>query len=219
MVNRQLEVIPERHPDSMEGARGVVVTDLDGTLLRGNSLKWILKAGLKRLLRSGRLSSFLAVLGLGGLCMMRIVSHETMKYGALRLFGDDPKLMDEMRRMGHEMRRESVSRLLAEAAAAGDEILLATAASESYVPYVWDGDYIASPFGGPDLKGERKLQRLRERVAARNQRVKAFLTDHYDDLATAEWVADNGGKVYLVNPSQKTIERFDESGVPYTLMT
>ncbi len=44
-----------------------VVTDLDGTLIRGNSLKWILKAGLKRLLRQGRIPSFLAVMMLGGL--------------------------------------------------------------------------------------------------------------------------------------------------------
>ncbi|MDE5773058.1 MAG: haloacid dehalogenase-like hydrolase, partial [Muribaculaceae bacterium] len=199
-----------------DSRRGGVVTDLDGTLLRGNSLKWILKAGLSRMLRRGRIPSVLAVLALGGLAYCRLVSHETMKYGALRLFGDDPGLMEEMHRLGIERRNEDVVRILAEAESRGDRILLASAASESYIRELWDGEYIASPFGGPDLRGEQKLQAVKKWLAENDLRFEAFLTDHYHDLPLAEYAYHSGAIVYLVNPTDESRRRFDAAGIRYT---
>lgn len=208
MVDRQLN----------DSRRGALVADLDGTVLEGNSLKWILKAGLKRLLQSGRFPSFLVVMSLGGLAWMRLISHETMKYGALRIFGDDGQLMSRMRKLGHERRNPAVMRVIDEAAERGDRVLLATAASESYVRELWDGEYIASPFGGPDLRGERKAQAVRKWLADNNLRFDIFMTDHYHDLPLAEYAYRSGARVYLVNPTEESRRRFDAAGIPYTLI-
>lgn len=198
--------------------KGAIVTDLDGTLINGNSLKWILKLGLKRLLRRGRIPSFLVVMTLGGMAALKIVSHETMKYGALRLFGDDPKLMEDMHRLGHTRRNAAVAEILAKAEADGDTILLASAASESYIRQIWEGEYLASPFGGPDLKGERKREAVEHWLNERDLPLKAFLTDHHADLPMARWAAAKGAKIYLVNPSEKTITRFREAHIPYIFL-
>ncbi len=195
-----------------------VVTDLDGTLIRGNSLKWILKAGLKRLLRQGRIPSFLAVMMLGGLAWTKLISHETMKYGALRLFGNDKKLLDEMHSKGIEHRNQEVQKILADAEKHGDRILLASAASESYIHQLWDGETIASPFGGPDLKGKRKLEAVKTWLEDNNLQLKAFLTDHSDDLPLAEYAQTLGATIYLVNPTQKSQDRFDAAGISYKLI-
>lgn len=199
--------------------QGAVITDLDGTLINGNSLKWILKAGLKRLIRQGRIPSFLAVLMLGGLAWTRLISHETMKYGALRLFGDDEKLMKIMHRMGVEHRNNEVQKILAEAVKQGDRILLASAASESYIRQLWDGEFIASPFGGPDLKGNRKLEAVRTWLHDNNLQLNAFLTDHSDDLPLAEYAQSLGATIYLVNPTPKSKQIFDNANIAYKLLS
>lgn len=213
MVNRQ-----EIKSDN-EYKRGVVITDLDGTYITGNSLKWILKLGMKRMLKHGRIPSCLVVFSLLVMLKFHLVSHETMKYGALRLFGDDKKLMDQMRELGHTRRNPKVEKILADAEASGDEVLLASAASESYIHEIWDGDnVIASPFGGPDLRGERKLRAIDNWCKDKEVSIKAFLTDHWHDLPTAKALYDRGAKIYLVNPKRETIRRFDAAKVPYTLV-
>ncbi|MDE6295897.1 MAG: haloacid dehalogenase-like hydrolase [Muribaculaceae bacterium] len=201
-----------------DNRRGALVADLDGTLLMGNSLKWILKAGLKRLLQRGRIKSFFKVLSLGGLSWFGLISHETMKYGALRIFGDDRKLMEEMHRLGHERSNVRVHRLIDDAADRDDRILVATAASESYVEELWAGEYLASPFGGPDLRGERKSEAVERWLKANDLRFDVFLTDHYHDLPLARLASREGAHIYLVRPSKKSRALFDKAGIKYTLL-
>lgn len=205
MVNRQ---------SAADDRRGAVVTDLDGTLIEGNSLKWMLRLGLEEMTRRLRLPSVLAVLSLGALAMMHAVSHETMKYGALRLIGDDSRVADRLRKLGESRRSPRVAAILEEARKRGDRILLASAASESYIDSLWSGERLASPFGGPDLRGERKRAAVEKWLNDNNLRLEAFLTDHHDDLPTARLAASLGAEIYLVNPSEKTRLLFDCNDIP-----
>ena len=84
MVDRQLG-------DTLD-TPGAIVVDFDGTVIAGNSLRWILRLGLKHLLRRLRLPSAIIVATLMLMRKLRLVSHETMKYGSLRVIGDDPAL-------------------------------------------------------------------------------------------------------------------------------
>lgn len=196
----------------------VVITDLDGTFINGNSLIWMLELGLKRMLRRGRIPTFLAVSMFVAMRKCRIISHETMKYASLRLFGDDTLLLADLRKMGETHRNLAVSDFLEKAALRGSRVLLATAASESYVPQLWDGDFIASPFGGPDLRGERKVKAVRKWMKENNAAPQAFLTDHFHDLPMAEYAAGMGAGIYLVNPGAETVRKFEQAGLEFTII-
>lgn len=196
-----------------------VVLDMDGTLFAGNSLKWALALGLKRLLRRGHIVSLLTVLSLGGLKALHLVSHETMKYGALRIFGDDRVLTTQLQQRAASLARPEVTDILKEAQKRGDRILLATAASDSYVPLLWVGEYIASPFGGPDLRGERKAVAIRQWLEDNNLRLRTFITDHSADLPSAKVAQKLGAEVLLTAPSAKSLKIFGRSAITCRIIT
>lgn len=191
----------------------VVVCDLDGTLLKGNSLKWLLAIGMKRLLVRGRIFSMARIALLGALSKVHLVTHEKMKYTAIRLFGNDHKVYDKLIKKARMGRNPEVETVLKRHQERGEWILLATAASENYVPMIWNGLYIASPFGGPDLKGERKLKAVKTWLKARNMSISIFMTDHHNDLPLAEWAYRHGAKIILVNSSHETQRQFYRNAI------
>ena len=197
---------------------GAIVVDFDGTVIAGNSLRWILRLGLKHLLRRLRLPSAIIVATLMLMRKLRLVSHETMKYGSLRVIGDDPALIEAMRLKVKSQCVDSVMSLIADSRSNGDTLLVATAASESYVHHLCRalgiGDnVIASPFGGPDLKGDRKRAAVSEWLAQRQLKIKAFVTDHPSDLPTARQAASEGADIYLVRPSHQALSPFTEASI------
>lgn len=204
-------------PDHPSGY--AVVLDMDGTLFAGNSLKWALELGLKRLLRRGHIVSMLTVLSLGGLKALHLISHETMKYGALRIFGDDAALTAQLQQRASALARPEVARIINEAQQHGDRILLATAASDSYVPQLWEGEYIASPFGGPDLRGERKAAAISRWLEENSLKLRTFITDHRADLPSAKLARELGAEVLLTAPTSKSLTAFSLADIPYRIIT
>lgn len=209
MVDRQLSPATNNNMTDSK----VTVVDLDGTYLTCNSLRLYLKVALKYSLRNLRIDRLSEIFLLYLLRKLRLISHETMKYKSIRLGGKSPRMLHEFSVEAHNAVNKKVKTFLDERQKRGESVLLATAAAESYVPLIWDGEYIASPMGGPDCRGIRKRDAVIRWASGRRLSISFFLTDHHEDLPLAEYVIDNGGKVILVNPSSETLEAFP-AGTP-----
>lgn len=193
----------------------VMVVDLDGTLVRGNTLHIALRLGLRR----GSLLSRLAIASWLVARRLRLVSHERMKYAALPRVFAARGVADEFKALVTSSLNSDVVDLISRHEAAGGLVLLATAAAASYVPLIWNGDYVASPAGGPDLRGDAKVRAVDEWVKAHGGRVSMFLTDHQHDLPMARYAAAAGARVVLVNPRPAALEAFSAEGFTQVLTT
>lgn len=187
------------------------VVDLDGTLFRVNSLRTYLRTAMRHHLRRG---AVLKCAGMGVLFIarrFRLISHETMKYRALFLAGRADAMLSEFRDAMLPQINETVKSFLAERKASGDRILLASAAAGFYIPLLWNGEYLASPEGGPDLRGNAKRDAVVRWANENHVKVKYFLTDHYHDLPLALWTHSTGGEVIMINPSPKSLDTFNRA--------
>lgn len=193
------------------GGRAVIV-DLDGTLVRVNTLHLYLRMGLRRLVHRCALHRAAAVAALLLLRKLHLISHEAMKYRSISLIGDDAAFKADFARRVADLHNDAVERYLAEARERGCRVLLATAAAGDYVPLLWSGDYIASPAGGPDLRGERKRDAVAAWLAARGLAPAAVLTDSAADLPLALWARDRAAQVIIINPSPRSAATFRHHG-------
>lgn len=201
MVTRQLD------------SHGATIVDLDGTYLRSNSLHVLLRLGLRRLpMREKMQVAWLLIRR-----RLRLISHEAMKHPAVAKISRHPEIMAEFADKVKAHISPSVAAFLAERAAAGDRILLATAASETYVPLLWHGEYIASPVGGPDLRGKAKADAVSAWLTVNGLRPTHFLTDHSDDIPAATALSCRGAEIHIVNPSQKTLKAFSNSDMGFKI--
>lgn len=189
--------------------RGVTVVDLDGTLLKINSLELYLRTAVKYALRHGRIDRAAAIYILISLRKMRVISHETMKYRAIALAGKSPAMLNTFGLLARRLLNRQVLNFIAARRKRGDKILVASAAAESYVNKIWSGDFIASPMGGPDCRGELKRSAVERRIRDMNLELNYFLTDHCDDLPLARYACENGARVILVRPKGDTRRRFE----------
>lgn len=162
------------------GARlSLMAVDLDGTLLRGNSLHEYIRCGLCHgsLWQRTRLAVFL------GLRRMRLVSHVWMKRRALAAIRRDESLVTDFRMHVDALRRREVQRLIDAHVASGGRVLLATAASEVYVPDIWEGDYVCTDAAcDVECRGAAKVRRVLDYAAAHGCRLDIVVTDHPDDM-------------------------------------
>lgn len=168
--------------------QGATVVDLDGTLVKGNTLKMYLRAGAD-------ISNFPLLCFFYLARKLRLINHEGMKYEALKVVGRKPELLEKFKRMVEKSFNSDVLSFLQERRDAGDRILLATAAADFYIPAIWDGEFLASPWGGPDLRGEIKKTAVEAWLMENNLKINYFLTDHPDDMPLVRFVEKNGGKV------------------------
>lgn len=189
-------------------AQGVTVVDLDGTLLTQNSLKLFFRNALIHALKHGRIDRIIAISGLLILRRLRVISHESMKYKVLAIAGDSAAMYESFGRKAKELLNPKVLKFLDERRREGDRIIVASAASESYIGMIWDGDFIASPVGGPDCRNYRKRSAVEKYIKGNGLHFTYFLTDHYDDLPTAEYAISQGANVILVNPGRKSLKQF-----------
>lgn len=193
--------------------RKIVVTDLDGTLIDGNSLHLYIccALSLRRPLLSLKICAWL------GLRLIRLVSHRRMKFAVLGLITPDQRLKDKF--VGHfdAMRRPETAKLLDTYRSQGATVLLATAAPDVYIPWIWDGDFVATRIkDNPNLKecrGEEKLTAIRQYMTKADT-LEAVVTDHHDDLPLLLEGANN----FLVSPSPQTIKRLINKNIRYTLV-
>lgn len=190
---------------------GATVVDLDGTLVNCNTLHLYIKLGLRHAdwLHKVVISFWLV------LRKLKLIKHETMKYRVLELCGQSPVLLEKFR---HEVSRnlnKEVTEFLKKRRIAGDRLLLASAAAPSYIPLIWDHEFRASPWGGPDLRGVRKRDAVMRWIEDNELKFNCFITDHRDDLPLALAARRCGALVMIVNPGPKDRKAFERESFEF----
>lgn len=197
----------------------LAVFDLDGTVVRGNTLHIYIRAGARAMLRQRRLGAFARLLGIMTLRRLKLVSHRTMKFAALRLIAPDERLRRDFTAAVARRRNPAVTALIESARRRGMVVLLATAAPDVYVPWIWADDFIATPVAGNpsrrELRGTLKLQAVSHYAAARGLRLALLATDHRDDLPL---ITAGIPEIYLVNPDPATRLAVGLTDTPVTLI-
>ncbi|MDE6288675.1 MAG: haloacid dehalogenase-like hydrolase [Muribaculaceae bacterium] len=188
--------------------KGATIVDLDGTLVSCNTLHEYIATALKHISLPGRV----AIMMLLAARKLHIIDHETMKYRALSIAGRDEKMLQDFVARVNGCRRREVDEFLEKRRNQGDTIILASAAAGFYVPYIWKGEMLVSPPGGPDLRGEAKVEAVSAYLKKNNLRLNYFLTDHSDDLPLARFTRQAGGEVLLVKPKEKLRRAFAAEG-------
>jgi hypothetical protein len=185
--------------------RDIVVVDLDGTLIRGNTLHLFIKAAVGDAVRTHCYGFVLFALLMLVLRLLKLISHKRMKFAILRRVKITEPLQHRFVENVNSRRRESVEQLLDSYRKNNATIVLATAAADIYVPWIWMGEYVATAtFDNPareECRSTVKLAALRCKYPNFDQRLLAVFTDHYDDLALLGAGAPN---IYLVAPSSQT---------------
>ncbi len=195
-----------------------IIVDLDGTYCTANTLHLYLRTAAKHHLRHGRLLRAAGICAEYVLRVLRVNSHLTFKTRALRLAGSEAQLLERFRSAAARHINAPLAQMLRRHADAGDMVVLATAAPETYVHALWRGAAVASqwlPDGSMlEARGRRKLMMVRRLL---NQKglgdIDLVITDHCDDLP----LAAAARSCMLVNPSAKTLAIFNSAGIAYTL--
>ena len=193
----------------------LMAVDLDGTLVNGNTLKMYIRCGLERLVRRCRYGRVLRIAGWMALRRLRVVSHARMKFAILPLIDStDPLLRAQFTMAVSNTLNRSVVRLIDDWRRDGAPVLLATAAADTYVPWIWMGPYVATAMtDNPDhveMRGERKAQAVTDYAAAHGCEVAIALTDHMDDLPLMR-ICTKG--VMLVGATDRLVRRVEAAGI------
>ncbi len=194
----------------------LTVTDLDGTYVRGNTLHIYIRCGIAQMVRRRAFGKLLRTLGLLALRRLHLVGHRTMKFGICGLIDpEDNSLREDFRTRVEPMINPAVRDALKGHYAR----LLATAAPETYVPWIWDGPYVATRMednpGRTECRGEEKLRRIREFIKP-GPPVEPYTlyTDHSDDIPLMHAFRE----VVLVSPSAETVARVKGLGIKFTVI-
>lgn len=157
----------------------LMAVDLDGTLLRGNSLHLYIRCGL----RHGSLRCRLGIAAALLRRKLRLSSHLEMKRLVLDLIEPTEALKADFISRAAAMHRPAVDAAIAAHTAAGGSVILASAAPETYIPWIWEGDFVATDAAAAvECRGTEKLARVLAYAQARGLQLAAVLTDHPDDL-------------------------------------
>lgn len=196
----------------------VTVVDLDGTLIRGNTLHIYIRCGMRRFLRQRRYGTLARTLLYLAGRKMRFITHRRMKFGILALIKPDEELKKDFVSRVSRAKRTWLVDELERRSNDGATILLATAAADVYVPWIWDGAYVATPSeSNPDhteCRGSYK-RKLVERYAAENHlRITTVISDHTDDLSL---LSIPSSERILVKPSPALCTALTMADLPYTV--
>lgn len=201
MVSRH-EIIP--HTTSL------CVVDLDGTYIKGNSLKIYSLCGLKYCAKHLHLSAFLKVLALIVLRKFRLISHETMKFDIFKNFKRYPGICNQFTKIAVKQINPKVEEIINTCKFKGYRVLLATAAPDFYVEKIWSGDFVATQYSedkiNTECKGYIKLKQVNDWCSVNNCNMKIVMTDHLDDVPLL--CANSNGINILVNPNKNTLRFF-----------
>lgn len=197
----------------VERQRKIVVVDLDGTLIDGNSLHLYIRTALSHssLTVKARIASLLA------LRKMRLISHTTMKFAILNMVKPDEAFRKHFVQQFEKMKRQSVVSLIDIYTDNGAIIVLATAAPDIYLPWIWTGKYVATQTDNNPLhkecRGKSKLEAVRQYMD--NGTLEAVITDHTDDLPLLLAGARTN---ILVNPSKRLTDTLTGRHIPYIIL-
>jgi phosphoserine phosphatase len=198
--------------------RGLVVVDLDGTLIPGNSFHaWLFYLGRWAVLSAHPMIA----LRLARLCLRRgtgSVTHSDLKHGVLLLSSAVPaaRVEEFSRRLARTV-RPSVKALVRDAAHDGRAVVLATAAPAIYLGAVSAEIEATTTVGTPspgvgpwrETKGEAKLARVLAEFGPQAA-IDLVITDHHDDLPLVR----HSARALIVNPSPESWRAFAGAGVP-----
>ncbi len=208
-----------------ETCQGATFVDLDGTLLRGNSMKMFMRRLPTMLMRRGAPLAAAVSLWWIGLRAFRAVSHRKMKWNLTKvartyLKGDDwAELAGNMT----EKIDPRVSAFVEESRKKGHRIYLATAAMGEYAVILgrmlnYDG-VLATVFSSNEhdyveLKGVAKLNAVSSMLETESLSLESFISDHSDDLPMAREFPE---LTIIVHPAEKTESLFRAVGVRHFL--
>lgn len=191
----------------------VVVTDLDGTLIDGNSLHIYIRTALRHVKFSTKIYIFFMLM----LRALRIVSHRRMKFGIISRIPATETIKTEFIRRIEGIKNRRITALIEEYRENGFTVVLATAAPDFYVPWIWEGLYVATPaYQNPSMtecRGQLKADEVR-RIAGASE-IEAVFTDHSDDIPLMRLCA---GTNYLVHPSAATRRKVTAAGISFIIL-
>lgn len=172
-----------------------IVVDLDGTLLRGNSLHLFIKYLLARLLSRLSLLSVAKIFGLLVARKLHLISHVAMKHPLHRLGATvmtDGEVQDFARSLLPKIDKKLYSRLVDMKTANGAQLILSTAAPDIYVSHFVDhlgeiDSWLATPLSASradyiENRSDVKLTRTLDYANCNHLKIIAVVTDHDDDL-------------------------------------
>ena len=197
-----------------QSSRKIVIVDLDGTLIKGNSLHLFIRVALKHAncTKKMRMASWLV------LRRLRIVSHRKMKFSILSLIRPTENIKRDFQFKFKEKIRPEVTKLLDTYKKEGKTIILATAAPDVYIPWIWDGKHVATKTQNnphkEECRGNAKLKAINNLLQS-NELFEAVITDHFDDIPLLKAGANRN---ILVEPSEVTIKKIEKLNLPYELL-
>lgn len=200
------------------------VVDLDGTYIKGNTLKIYLKCGIRYFIENNKYRDLCKVLVGVGKRKLRLLTHLEMKNIIMRtLYPYNENLTGIFVNYVTGRINSKVNSFIDGRKAQGHCILLATAAPDLYVQAIWDGFFVATVYCVEsqgclaECRGIEKLKRVRKWLADNNCKLDTIITDHKDDFPLLE--ANRNGTNILVNPSQTTIRYLNSmSTVKYKIL-
>lgn len=184
----------------------VLVVDIDGTYVRGNTLKVFARVALQSMLRHGRIRDFALGCSLLALRQLRLITHTRMKFALLRYVDfSDPQLRDAFKHRVEKHINPTVKALVDSHLADGKPVLFATAAAAEYVGWIVTQPYVATPIAGNtaqrECRGADKLEAVRAFIAEHHPGADfTVVTDHYDDLP----LMAAARRTILISPSPRT---------------
>lgn len=192
----------------------LTVVDFDGTLLRGNSLHIFAVCSLRDALRHGRLAQAAKVTGWLTLRRLRLCGHRRMKWAVNGATAITSSFKADFVHKIHSSLNTRVKALTDERRNQGQTVLLATAAADLYVPWIWDGPYVATRTADnpthTECRGEEKLKAVMAYAVDNGLTPTTVITDHHDDLALLK--APFAERI-LVSPSAKTLRTIKDAGI------
>ena len=118
------------------GKRHLVVVELDGTLVQGNTLHEFMRLGLRHNLRRGRIIPSLNIIWLMLLRRLKLISHTKFKYNVLEEIEITNEIQHAFKAKITSKINPDVKRLINDFHEEGADILLATAAPDTYISWI-----------------------------------------------------------------------------------
>lgn len=209
MVDGHEKISSATSPFPLSGCCAVV--DLDGTLIRGNSLRMLIRFLAARLRKRGDYAPLMKIAALLAARRLRLISHRSMKYPlhslAVRTLTDAE--IGEFVGMLLTRLNLPLLRRLEELKASGCMLILATAAPSLCVPALCSAigfdKWIATPLSPQrrdytEARGAVKKSLSQSLAGKLGVKITFVVTDHEDDLPL---LSLPGVERLLVNPTTR----------------
>lgn len=200
---------------------GVTFVDLDGSLIKGNSMHTFMKRLPGLLMKRHSPGAAISALWWTWVRSLRLTSHTNMKWHLTKIARRHLEEEDwgGLAEIIAQSVNAHVIELVASRRERGCQTYIATAALEEYtLPLCRLLGYesaIATKFTDEkadyeEMKGYAKRDGIERFLAEKNLRLESFITDHPDDLPTAKAYPN---LTIVVRPTQKVADKFHEAGV------